>query len=147
MWDLDTKNTEYQRCDAFKLWCYRRLLKVPWIARRSNQSILKEIKLWIFNGRTDAEADALILWPPYAKSWLVRNGPDAGKDWRWRIRGWQRTRWLDGSHEIKRYLLLGRKAMANLGSVLKSRDITLSTEFHLIKAMLFPIVMYGCERL
>ena len=45
MGDLDNKNTEYQRCDAFKLWCCRRLLKVPWIARRPNQSILKEIKL------------------------------------------------------------------------------------------------------
>ena len=51
----------------------------------------------------------------------------------------------DCSHEIKRCLLLGRKAMTNLGSILKSRDITLSTEVHLVKAMVFPIVMYGCE--
>ena len=53
--------------------------------------------------------------------------------------------WLGGSHEIKRYLLLRRKAMTNLGSVLKSRDTTLSTEFHLIKAVFFPVVMYGYE--
>jgi len=49
------------------------------------------------------------------------------------------------SHEIKRYLLLGRKAMANLDSILKSRDITLPTKVHLVKAMFFPVVMYGCE--
>ena len=51
----------------------------------------------------------------------------------------------DCSHEIKRCLLLGRKAMTNLDSILKSRDITLPTKIHLVKAMLFPVVMYGCE--
>ena len=54
---------------------------------------------------------------------------------------------LDGdrSHEIKRRLLLGRKVMTNLDSILKSRDITLPTKVHLVKAMVFPVVMYGCE--
>ena len=51
----------------------------------------------------------------------------------------------DCSHEIKRGLLLGRKAMINLGSILKSRDITLPTKISLVKAMVFPVVMYGCE--
>ena len=51
----------------------------------------------------------------------------------------------DCSHEIKRCLLLGRKAMTNLDCILKSRDITLSTKVHLVKAMVFPVVMYGCE--
>ena len=51
----------------------------------------------------------------------------------------------DCSHEIKRCLLLGRKVMTNLDSILKSRDIILSTKFHLVKAMVFPVVMYGCE--
>ena len=51
----------------------------------------------------------------------------------------------DCSHELKRHLLLGRKAMANLDSVLKSRDITLLTKVHIVKAMIFPVVMYGCE--
>ena len=51
----------------------------------------------------------------------------------------------DCSHEIKRCLLLGRKAMTNLDSILKSRDITLSTKVRLVKAMVFPVVMYGCE--
>ena len=50
----------------------------------------------------------------------------------------------DCSHEIKRYLLLGRKVMTNLDSILKSRDITLPTKVHLVKAMVFPVVMYGC---
>ena len=49
------------------------------------------------------------------------------------------------SHEIKRHLLLGRKVMTNLDSILKSRDSTLSTKVHLVKAMVFPVVMYGCE--
>ena len=51
----------------------------------------------------------------------------------------------DCSHEIKRRLLLGRKAMTNLDSILKSRDITLPTKFRLVKAMVFPVVMYGCK--
>ena len=51
----------------------------------------------------------------------------------------------DCSHEIKKCLLLGRKVMTNLDNVLKSRDITLSTEIRLVKAMVFPVVMYGCE--
>ena len=51
----------------------------------------------------------------------------------------------DCSHEIKRHLLLGRKAMTNLDSILKSRDVTLPTKVHLVKVMVFPVVMYGCE--
>ena len=52
----------------------------------------------------------------------------------------------DCSHEIKRHLLLGRKVMTNLDSILKSRDISLPTNAHVVKAMVFPVVMYGCER-
>ena len=52
----------------------------------------------------------------------------------------------DHSHEIKRHLLLGRKAMTNLESILKFRDITLLTKVHIVKAMVFPVVMYRCER-
>jgi len=51
----------------------------------------------------------------------------------------------DCSQEIKRHLILGRKAMTNLGSILKTRDITLLTKDHLVKTMVFPVVMYGCE--
>ena len=59
---------EPQRIDAFKLWCLRRLLIVPWTARRSNQSILKEISPEYSFSRTDAEIEALILWPPDGKN-------------------------------------------------------------------------------
>ena len=59
--------------------------------------------------------------------------------------GFKITAGRDCSHEIKRCLLLGRKVMTNLDSILKSRDITLSTKVHLVKAMVFPVVMYGCE--
>ena len=62
------KTAECRRIDAFELWCWRRLLRVPWTARRSKQSILKEISPWVFFGRTDAKAETPILWPPHAKS-------------------------------------------------------------------------------
>ena len=62
------KKAEHRRTDAFELWCWRRLLRVPWIARRSNQSILKEDQSWVFIGTTDGEAETPILWPPHAKS-------------------------------------------------------------------------------
>ena len=61
------KKAEHQRIDAFELWCWRKLLRVLWTARRSNQSILKEISPG-FIGRTDVEAETPILWPPDAKS-------------------------------------------------------------------------------
>ena len=69
-----------------------------------------------------------------------------GKTWQTLVLG-DSTITADGdcSHEIKRHLLLGRKAMTNLDSILKSKDITLSTKIHLVMAMVFPVVMYGCE--
>ena len=62
------KKAEHQRIDAFELWCWRKLLRVPWTARRSNQSILKEVCPEYSFGRTDAEAETPILWPPDAKN-------------------------------------------------------------------------------
>ena len=59
--------------------------------------------------------------------------------------GFKITAGGDCSHEIKRHLLLGRKVMTNVDSILKSRDFTLPTKVHLVKAMVFPVVMYGCE--
>ena len=82
------KKAECRRIDAFVLWCWRRLLRVPWTARRSNQSILKEIIMfWVFIGRTDGEAETPILWPPDVKSWLIWKDPGAGKDWRQEEKG------------------------------------------------------------
>ena len=96
------KKADCRRIDAFELWCWRRLLKVLWTARRSNQSILKEISPLVFIGRTDVEAEAPIIWPPDAKSWLIWKDPDAGKDWGQEEKGttedemvgWHH--WLDG---------------------------------------------------
>ena len=62
------KKAERQRTDALKLWCWRRLLRVPWTAGRSNLSILKKISPEYSIGRTDAEAETPILWPPDAKN-------------------------------------------------------------------------------
>ena len=62
------KKAEGQRIDAFELWCWRRLLRVPWTSRRSDQSILKEFSPELFIGRTDVEAETPILWPPHTKS-------------------------------------------------------------------------------
>ena len=98
------KKTEHQRIDALELWCWRRLWIVPWIARRSYQSILKEI-----NPGTDAEAEAPILWPPDVKSWLIGKAPNAGKGWGQeeegmtedQMVGWHH--WLNG-HEFEQIL-------------------------------------------
>ena len=62
------KKAENRRTDAFELWCWRRLLRVPWTARRSNQSILKGNQPWVSFERNDAKAETPILWPPHAKS-------------------------------------------------------------------------------
>ena len=93
------KKVEHRKIDAFELWWWRRLLRVPQTSRRSNQSILKES--WVSTGRTDAEAETPVLWPPHAKKWLLGKDPDAGRDWRWEEKrttedamvGWYH--WLD----------------------------------------------------
>ena len=96
------KKAECRRIDAFELWCWVRLLRVPWIARRSNQSILKEISPGDFFGRNDAKAETSVLWPPHAKSWLIGKDSDAGRDWGQEekgmtedeMAGWHH--WIDG---------------------------------------------------
>ena len=70
------KKAEHQRIDAFKLWCWGRLLRVPWIARRSNQSILREIN----PGRTESKAEAPVFWSSDANRRLIGKVPDAEKD-------------------------------------------------------------------
>ena len=75
------KKTEHQRIDAFKLWCWRRLLRVPWTARKSNQSILKEINPeYLLEGLVLELKQQSFLWPPDAKSRLIGKDLDAGKD-------------------------------------------------------------------
>ena len=99
------KKAERWRTDAFELWCWRRLLRVPWTARRSNQSILKEISPEFSWEGLMLKLKLQILWPPDAKSWLIGKDPDAGKDWRQKEKGtiedemvgWHY--WLNG-HEL-----------------------------------------------
>ena len=81
------KKSEYWRIDAFELWCWRRLLRVPWTARGSNPVPPKGDQSWVFIGGTDVEAETPILWPPDAESWIIWKDPDAGKDWRQEEKG------------------------------------------------------------
>ena len=76
------KKAECRRIDSFELWCWRRFLRIPWTARRSKQSNPKGNQSWIFIGRTEAEAEALILWPHDLKSQLIGKDPNDGKDWK-----------------------------------------------------------------
>ena len=77
-------------------------------------------------------------------SWEI-DGETVGKVRDFIFSGSKITAGGDCSHEIKRHLFLGRKVMSNLDSILKSRDITLPTKVHLVKSMIFPVIMYGCE--
>ena len=97
------KKAEHQRTVAFKLLCWRRLLRVPWTARRSNQSILKEINPRIFIGNTDARAEAPILWPLDVKSWLIGKDPDAGKDWGQEKKGSTEDEMLGWHHQLSEH--------------------------------------------
>ena len=108
------KKAERQRIDAFELWCWRRLLRVPSTARRSNQSILKEISPGCSLEGLMLKLKLLILWPPDAKNWLIWKDPDAGKDWRQEEKGMiedEMVGWHlrpDG-HEFEQALGVGEK--------------------------------------
>ena len=96
------KKAERRRINAFELWCWRRLLRVPWTTRRSNQSILKEINPGISLQGMMLKLKP-VLWPPHGKSWLIGKDFDAGRDWGQEekgttedeMAGWHH--WLDGS--------------------------------------------------
>ena len=75
------KKTKHLRIDAFQLWCWRRLLRSLLDSKEIKPVNPKGNKPWIVIGRNDVEAEAPILWPPDAKSWLIRKDPDAAKDW------------------------------------------------------------------
>ena len=90
------KKAEHWKIDAFELWCWRRLLRVPWTAKEIQPVHPKGDQSWVFMGRNDVEAETPILWPPDAKSWLIWKDPDAGKDWGQEEKGQERMRWLGG---------------------------------------------------
>ena len=89
------KKAECQRIDVFKL-VLEKTLESPLGSKEIKPGNPKGNQHWIFIGRTDAEAEAPILWRPHAKNWLTGKDPDAGKDWGQEERGWQRMRWLYG---------------------------------------------------
>ena len=94
------KKAEHQRIDAFKLWCWRRLLSVPVDCKEIKPVNPKGKKPWIFIGRTDTEAEAPILWPPDVKSQFTGKDTDLGKTEGNRRRGCQRIRWLDSITDL-----------------------------------------------
>ena len=95
MWELDHKEDWVWKNDAFKLWCWRRLLRVSWAARRSNQSVLKEISPEYSLEGLMLKLKTPVPWPPDAKHWLTGEDPVAGKDWRQKEKR-VAERWLDG---------------------------------------------------
>ena len=106
------KKAECRRIDAFELWCWRRLLRVPWTARRSNQSILKEISPEYSLEEPMLKLKLQVLWPPDVKNWLLGKDSDAGKDWRQEENGMvedEMVKWhhrLNG-HEFEQALGVG----------------------------------------
>ena len=100
------KKAEHQKIAAFELWYWRILLRVPWTARRSNQSILKEISPGISLEGMMLKLETPVLWPPHAKSWLIGKDSDTGRGWGQEekgttedeMAGWHH--WLDG-HELE----------------------------------------------
>ena len=87
MWELDCKARRATKNWCFELWCWSRFLRVPWTARRSNQSILKEISPGCWLGGLMLKVKLQYFWPPDAKNWLIWKDPDFGKDWRWEEKG------------------------------------------------------------
>ena len=131
---LISRICEYITLHDFKLWCWRRLLRVPWTARKSNQLVLREINL-----EYSLKGLMLKLKPQYFGH-LMRTANSLQKSL---LLG--KTEDRDCGQEIRGQLFLGRKAMTNLDSVLKSRDITLPAKVCIVKALIFPVLTYSCE--
>ena len=93
-WNI--KKAECWRTDVFELWCWRKMLESPLDSKEIKPVYPKGNQSWIFIGRTDAEAETPILWPPDVKDWLIGKYPAAGKDWRQEEKGKENMRWLDG---------------------------------------------------
>ena len=94
------KKAERWRIDAFELWCWRRLLRVPCTAKKSNQSILKEINPEYSLEGLMFEAETPVLWPPDVKSWLIWKDPDAGKDWGQEEKGTTEDEMVGWHHQL-----------------------------------------------
>ena len=93
------KKAESQRTDAFELWCWR-TLEIPLDCKEIQPVHPKGNRFWIFIGRTDAEAETWILWPPDVKNWLIGKNPDAGKDWRQEEKGLMEDEMVGWHHQL-----------------------------------------------
>ena len=94
------KKAVHLRIGALELWCWRRLLKVRWTARRSNQSVLKEISPEYSLEGLMLKLMHSMLWPPDAKNWITGKDPDAGKDWRWEEKGTTEDGVVGWNHQL-----------------------------------------------
>ena len=97
------KKAESQRIDAFELWCWRRLLRVPWTARRSKQSILKEISPEYSLEGLRLKLKLPVLWLPDVKYWLIWKDSDAGNNWRWEEKGLTEDEIVELHHWLNGY--------------------------------------------
>ena len=97
------KKVERRRIDAFELWCWRRLLRVPWTARRSNKSILKEISPGCSLKGLMLKLKLPVVWPPDVKGWLIWKDPDAGKDWGQEDKGTTEDEMVGWHHSLNRH--------------------------------------------
>ena len=112
------KKAECQRIDAFKMWCWRRLSRVPWTAKEINPVNPKGNQSWIYIGRTDAEAEASVLWPPDAKCRLIGKDPDAGKDWGQEEKGMTEDEMVRWHHQLNghEFMQTSREGQGSLSS-------------------------------
>ena len=111
------KKAEHRRIDVFEVWCWRRLLRVPLDCKEIQPVHPKGDQSWVVIGRTDAEAETPVLWPPHSKSWLIGKDPDAGKDWGQEEKGTMEDEVVGWHHKLNgrgfgglRELLIDREA-------------------------------------